>query len=149
MLVHAGSPKALDVHGFNFDSVDRCFAAMAAAGFVAFIAVVVWAWLSWASPHAKPARVLGVHGFSGKMVSVEKPLEEERLSYLRSLQRHPAAMEYGEVRNVVALKRGVGDHTPERFADYEPRRNTNHGGFSALGPGEMDWKAVKRLNALT
>src|SRR5262245_29154268 len=28
-------------------------------------------------------------------------------------------MEYGEVRSVVALKRGVGDHTPERFADHE------------------------------
>ena len=45
-------------------------------------------------------------------------LEEERLSYLRSLQRH-AAVEYGEVRRVLALKRGVGDHTPERFADHE------------------------------
>jgi hypothetical protein len=47
MLVHAGSPKALDVHGssgerLDFDSVDRVgFAAMAAAGFVGFIAVVV------------------------------------------------------------------------------------------------------------
>jgi hypothetical protein len=40
------------------------------------------------------------------------------LSYLRSLQRH-AAVEYGEVRRVLALKRGVGDHTPERFADHE------------------------------
>jgi hypothetical protein len=28
-------------------------------------------------------------------------------------------MEYGEVRSVVALKRGVGDHTAERFADHE------------------------------
>jgi len=50
MLVHAGSPRALDVHGFSgqtldFDSVDRCFAKMAAAGFVGFIAVVVWMWL--------------------------------------------------------------------------------------------------------
>ena len=61
-----------------------------------------------------------------------KRLKEERLSYLRSLQRHPA-MEYGEVRSVVALKRGVGDHSPERFAD----------------PGAMHWKSVKRLNALT
>jgi len=73
-------------------------------------------------------------------------LEEERLSYLRSLQRH-AAMEYGEVRSVVALKLGVGDHTPERFADDEPRRNANHA--FAFGPGAMDWKTVKRLNALT
>lgn len=40
------------------------------------------------------------------------------MSYLRSLQRH-AAVEYGEVRRVLALKRGVGDHTPERFADHE------------------------------
>ena len=51
MSVYADSPKALDVHGFSgeafeFDSVDRCFAAMAAAGFVGFIAVLVWAWLS-------------------------------------------------------------------------------------------------------
>ena len=46
-------------------------------------------------------------------------LEEERLSYLRSLQRH-AAMEYGgEVHSVVALKPGVGDHAAERFADHE------------------------------
>jgi hypothetical protein len=55
---------------------------------------------------------LGAHGFSGET------LEEERLSYLRSLQRH-AAVEYGEVRSVVALKAGVGDHAPERFADHE------------------------------
>ena len=40
MLAHAGSPKALD-----FDSVDRCFAALAATGFVGFIAVVVCAWI--------------------------------------------------------------------------------------------------------
>ena len=76
-------------------------------------------------------------------------LEEERLSYLRSLQRH-AAMEYGgEVHSVVALKAGVGDHTHEKFADHELRRNANHGGFFAFGPGAMDWKSVKRLNALT
>jgi hypothetical protein len=68
------------------------------------------------------------------------------LSYLRSLQRH-AAMEYGEVSSVVALKAGVGDHTAERFADHEPRRNANHG--FAFGPAVMDWKTVKRLNALT
>ena len=60
-------------------------------------------------------------------------MKEERLSYLRSLQRHPA-MEYGEARSVVALKRGVGDHSPERFADHEfpskcgPR-------FRAMGDG--------------
>ena len=53
-------------------------------------------------------------------------------------------MEYGEVRSVVALKAGVGDHTPERFADHEFRLN----GF-AFGPGAMDWITVKRLNALT
>ena len=46
-------------------------------------------------------------------------MKEERLSYLRSLQRHPA-MEYGEVRSVVALKRGVGDHSPERFETMSP-----------------------------
>ena len=57
--------------------------------------------------HAGSPRALG---FSGET------LEEEQLSYLRSLQRH-AAMEYGEVRRVLA--RGVGDHTPERFADHE------------------------------
>jgi len=69
------------------------------------------------------------------------------LSYLKGLQRH-AAMEYGdEVRSVVALKAGVGDHTPERFADHEPCRNANHG--FAFGPAAMDWKTVKRLNALT
>jgi hypothetical protein len=28
----------------NFDAVDRCFAKMAAAGFVLLIAVVVWTW---------------------------------------------------------------------------------------------------------
>ena len=37
---------------------------------------------------------------------------------LKSLQRH-AAVEYGEVRRVLALKPGVGDHAPERFADHE------------------------------
>ena len=56
MLVNAGSPRAMGVHGFSgetrddfldFDSVDRRLAAMAAAGFVQFIAVVVvWMWLS-------------------------------------------------------------------------------------------------------
>ena len=85
--------------------------------------------------HAGSPRALGVHGSSGET------LEEERLSYLKSLQRH----EYGEVRTVVTLKAGVGDHTPERFADQEPRRNANH----AFGQGAVDWKTVKRLNALT
>jgi hypothetical protein len=46
MLVNAGSPKALDVHDFSFDFVDRCFAAMAAAAFVGLVAIVVWVWLS-------------------------------------------------------------------------------------------------------
>ena len=68
------------------------------------------------------------------------------MSYLRNLQRH-AAMEYGEVPSVMALKPGVGDHTPERFADHEPRRNGNHG--FAFGPGVMNWKTIKRLHALT
>jgi hypothetical protein len=68
------------------------------------------------------------------------------LSYLRSLQRH-AAMEYGEGRSVVALKPGVGDHAPERFADHEPRRNENHG--FAFGVGAMDRKTIKQLYALT
>ena len=45
-------------------------------------------------------------------------LEEGRLSYIRSFQRH-AAMEDGEVRSVVALKPGVGDHAPERLAGHE------------------------------
>ena len=45
MLAHVGSPKALEVHGFSFDSVDRCFAALAATGCVGFNAVVVCAWL--------------------------------------------------------------------------------------------------------
>ena len=56
-------------------------------------------------------------------------------------------MEDGEVRSVVALKPGVGDHTPERFADHEPRRNANRG--FAFGPGAMDQKTVKQLYALT
>ena len=68
------------------------------------------------------------------------------MSYLKSLQRH-AAMEYGEERSVMALKPGAGDHTPERFADHEPRRNANHA--FAFEPGATDWKTVKRLNALT
>jgi hypothetical protein len=34
------------------------------------------------------------------------------------LQRH-AAIEYGKVRSIVALKSGVGDHAAERFADHE------------------------------
>src|SRR5215472_17282687 len=80
--------------------------------------------------------------------SLKETLEEERLSCLRSSQRH-AAMEYGELSSVVALKPGVGDHTPERVADHEPRRNANHGYGFAFEPGAMDWKTVKRLNALT
>jgi hypothetical protein len=50
MLAHASSPKALDVHGFSFDSVDRCFAAMATAAFVGLVAIVMWVWLSAPSP---------------------------------------------------------------------------------------------------
>ena len=69
------------------------------------------------------------------------------MSYLRNLQRH-AAMEDGEVRSVVALKAGVGDHTPERFTDHELRR-ANHEEFSAFGPEAMDWKSAKQLLALT
>ena len=79
-------------------------------------------------------------------VIVGAELKEERLSYLRSLQGH-AAVEYGELRSAVPLKAGVGDHTAERFADHEPRRNANHA--FAFGPGATDWKTVKRLNALT
>jgi hypothetical protein len=56
-------------------------------------------------------------------------------------------MECGEVRSVEALKAGVGDHTPERFADHEFHRNASHG--FAFGPGAMDWKTIKQLNALT
>ena len=44
MLDRIGSPSAMGT--LDFDSVDRCFAAMAAAGFVEFIAVLLWAWLS-------------------------------------------------------------------------------------------------------
>ena len=39
-----GSSSAMAT--LDFDSVDRCFAAVAATGFVGFIAVLVWAWLS-------------------------------------------------------------------------------------------------------
>ena len=52
MLADAGSPKAMDVHGFSFDSVDRCFAALAATAFVGLVAVVMWMWLSAPSPKA-------------------------------------------------------------------------------------------------
>ena len=38
-----GSSSAMGT--LDFDSVDRCFSAIAAAGFVGFIAVVVWVWL--------------------------------------------------------------------------------------------------------
>ena len=47
--------------------------------------------------------------------SLQGTLEEERMSYLWSLP----AMEDGEVRSVVALKPGVGDHAPERLASHE------------------------------
>jgi hypothetical protein len=46
MLANAGSHKALDVDGFSFDSIDRCFAGLAAAAFVGLVAIVVWVWLS-------------------------------------------------------------------------------------------------------
>ena len=96
----------------------------------------------------KPGERFARSWFQRRNDGTRRAYEEERLSYLRSLQRHPA-MKYAEVRSVVALKRGVGDHTPERFADHEPRRNANNGGFSAFGPAALDWKAVKRLIALT
>ena len=59
------------------------------------------------------------------------------MSYLRSLQPH-AAVEYGKVRRVVALKRGVGDHTPERFADHEL-------GSCYRGLGQIRPALVRRL----
>ena len=52
MLAHADSPKALDVHGFSFDSVDRCFAVLTATAFVGLIAIVMWVWFSSPSPKA-------------------------------------------------------------------------------------------------
>ena len=52
MLAHAGSPKALDVGGFSFDSVDRCFAALAATAFVGLVAVAMWMWFSSPAPKA-------------------------------------------------------------------------------------------------
>jgi hypothetical protein len=73
MLVQAGSPRAYSGDTLEFDSVDRCFAAMAAAGFVGFIAVVVWAWLSWA-PQANPAGGLHFHGFSGETTARAAPM---------------------------------------------------------------------------
>jgi hypothetical protein len=66
---------------------------------------------SW-SASVELTRAPSLHADSGET------LEEERLSYLKSLQRH-AAMEDGEVRSVVALKPGVGDHAPERLAGHE------------------------------
>jgi hypothetical protein len=60
MLVQAGS-RALGVHGFgetlDFDPVDRCFAAMAAAAFVGLIAVVVWIMASTSASASKSARI--------------------------------------------------------------------------------------------
>jgi hypothetical protein len=43
------------------------------------------------------------------------------MNYLSSLHRHAAMEHGGEVPSVVALKPGVGDHAPERFADHENR----------------------------
>ena len=68
------------------------------------------------------------------------------MRYLRSSLGH-AVVEYGELRSAVPLKAGVGDHTAERFADHEPRRNANHA--FAFAPRAIDWKTVKRLNAVT
>jgi hypothetical protein len=60
MLVQAGS-RALGGHGFgetlDFDSVDRCFAMMAAAAFVGLIAVVVWMMASTSASASKSARI--------------------------------------------------------------------------------------------
>jgi hypothetical protein len=65
----------------------------------------------------------------------EKPLSRDcrlagrsgdGLAFLLDLSAH------GEVRRVVALKRGVGDHTPERFAD--------HPGGSDPEPGHSDFR---------
>ena len=73
------------------------------------------------------------------------------MSYLRNLQRH-AAMEYGEVRSVMPLKPGVGDHTPERFADHEPRRNANHPSLLGVKAENVDttaeqlWQRIVREN---
>jgi hypothetical protein len=58
---------------------------------------------------------------------------------MSSLQRP-----HGEVRSVVALKPGVGDHTPEKSADHElgSRRRAAIdpclSGFTALRPSTVD-----------
>jgi hypothetical protein len=145
MLVHAGSSKAFSGETLDFDSVDRCFAAMAAAALVAFYRSRGVGVAQLGKSACKAGARFGRSWFQRRTGFSGETLRGGTIELLRS---HPAAMEY-EVRNIVALKRGVGDHTPERFADHEPRRNANHGGFPAFGPGEMDWKMVKRLNALT
>jgi hypothetical protein len=67
----------------------------------------------------KPGERFARSWFQRRNDGTRRAYEEERLSYyLRSFQRHPA-MKYGEVRSVVARKRGVGDHAPERLADHE------------------------------
>ena len=78
MLAHAGSPKALDVHDFSFDSVDRCFAALAATAFVGLVAIVVWVWLS-----APPSKGQHFHktAISAQSVNVDvTPLRLTRLA---------------------------------------------------------------------
>jgi hypothetical protein len=85
--------------------------------------------------HTGSPRALGVHGFIACRWSIDSA---------GRLACHWEADKTGGGR-----KPGVGDHTPERFADHEPSRNANNGGFSAFGPAALNWKAVKRLIALT
>ena len=103
--------------------------------------------------HSGSPRALGVSGFiacrwstdsAGRLAchwEAEGPNDPKPS---RRLQASEGIHKTGE-----GLKLGVGDHTPERFADHEPRRNANHGYGSAFEPGAMDWKTVERLNALT
>jgi|SRR6516162_9317139 len=88
MLAHAGSPKALDDHGFSFDSIDRCFAALTATAFVGLVAVAMWMWFSSPAPKA-----LHLHKTAISAQSADVPVTPLRLARL------PAA---GPTVNLVA-----------------------------------------------
>jgi len=94
MLVHAGSPSG---ETLDFDSVDRCFAAMAAAAFVGLIAVVVWMMASTSAAASKSACIS------------RKATAEISTQYRSTISANPSCARHRS-RGPWRLQRGLLDH---------------------------------------
>ena len=90
----AGSSRAFG-ETLDFDSVDRCFAAMAAAAFVGLIAVVVWMMASTSDSASKSARIS------------RRATAEMSTQYRSTISANPSCARH---RSPWRLQRGLLDH---------------------------------------